>query len=224
MTALALGTFAAKEERIELLRRQSMRRVLYRDLSAGWDAWHELYTARRYALEKLRQCTARLKAPELNDAFTGWTEEVSKAKREAEVAEMLRREAAAQGASSALEAELAKVRAEYEARIEHMELTHKTAMERQVIELTGTADQIAALRDEKSKEERIELLRRQVRATASLPARQPDPQRQDQPYRPHRHSSPTRHITADTSARLPRIAGGPSHRERRPHARLGGVA
>ena len=75
---------------------------------------------------------------------------------------MLKREAAMAGASAALEAELNKVRAEYEARLANMEEQHKLAMHRQLVELTGTADEIRALREEKSKEERVELLRRQV--------------------------------------------------------------
>jgi hypothetical protein len=134
---------------------------MHRDLSAGWQAWSELYQARKYAMERLRTCANRLRTPELSDALSHWLASMERARRDAELREMMMREAAAKGASAALESELAAVRAEYDAKLAAMEHAHKKAMERQLIELTGSADQIAALRSEQSKEERVELLRRQ---------------------------------------------------------------
>ena len=144
-----------------MLRRQSVRRVMHRDLSAGWQAWSEMYQARKYAMERLRTCANRLRTPELSDALSHWLASMERARRDAELREMMMREAAAKGASAALESELSAVRAEYDAKLAAMEHAHKKAMERQLIELTGTADQISALRSEQSKEERVELLRRQ---------------------------------------------------------------
>ena len=46
---------ANKEERIELLRRQASRRILNRDISEAFCAWLELWEAKTYALDKLRQ-------------------------------------------------------------------------------------------------------------------------------------------------------------------------
>ena len=134
---------------------------MHRDLSAGWQAWSALYQARKYAMERLRTCANRLRTPELSDALSHWLASMERARRDAELREMMMREAAAKGASAALESELAAVRAEYDAKLAAMEHAHKKAMERQLIELTGSADQIAALRSEQSKEERVELLRRQ---------------------------------------------------------------
>ena len=134
---------------------------MHRDLSAGWQAWTEMYQARKYAMERLRTCANRLRTPELSDALSHWLASMERARRDAELREMMMREAAAKGASAALESELSAVRAEYDAKLAAMEHAHKKAMERQLIELTGTADQISALRSEQSKEERVELLRRQ---------------------------------------------------------------
>ena len=36
----------AREERVELIRRRSARRLLSTDLSRGWTAWHDMWTAR----------------------------------------------------------------------------------------------------------------------------------------------------------------------------------
>ena len=135
---------------------------MHRDLSAGWQAWTEMYQARKYAMERLRTCANRLRTPELSDALSHWLASMERARRDAELREMMMREAAAKGASAALESELSAVRAEYDAKLAAMEHAHKKAMERQLIELTGTADQIAALKDERSMEERIEMIRRQV--------------------------------------------------------------
>ena len=92
---------AAKEERLELLRRQSMRRVMHRDLSAGWQAWSELYQARKYAMERLRTCANRLRTPELSDALSHWLASMERARRDAELREMMMREAAAKGEAGA---------------------------------------------------------------------------------------------------------------------------
>lgn len=47
----ALDAAKAKEERIELLHRQSMRRIANRDLYNGWSAWSELWQAKTCALQ-----------------------------------------------------------------------------------------------------------------------------------------------------------------------------
>ena len=62
----------AKEERIELLRRQSVRRLLSRDLADGWSAWAEMWSAKRWSKDKLRECANRLHAPEASKAFIFW--------------------------------------------------------------------------------------------------------------------------------------------------------
>ena len=62
----------AKEERIELLRRQSVRRMLHAGLSGAWMAWFKMWSAKSYAMTRLRQCANRLHSPKLSDAFGEW--------------------------------------------------------------------------------------------------------------------------------------------------------
>ena len=45
----------AKEEAIDLLKRQAVRRMLNQSLSFGWTAWHEYWAAKTDALQRLRQ-------------------------------------------------------------------------------------------------------------------------------------------------------------------------
>ena len=62
----------AKEERIELLRRQSMRRMLNAGLANAWSAWFELWEAKTYAMGRLRECGNRLHKPALANSFSFW--------------------------------------------------------------------------------------------------------------------------------------------------------
>ena len=83
-----LNAQKAKEERVELLRRQSMRRMMNRDLSFGWTAWYELWSAKTYAMARLREVGNKFKAPELANAFGFWREDVAETKRQAQLASL----------------------------------------------------------------------------------------------------------------------------------------
>ena len=61
-----------KEERVELLRRQVLRRVMNASMTRGWSAWTELYEAKTYSLNKLRECGNKLHAPDVAGAFVEW--------------------------------------------------------------------------------------------------------------------------------------------------------
>lgn len=56
-----LVEIAAKQEedRRELIMNQSIRRLKHRDLTAGFSAWVELWEAKTYALQKLREVGER---------------------------------------------------------------------------------------------------------------------------------------------------------------------
>ena len=54
-----------KEERVELLRRQIGRRMMNSSLTRGWSAWYDLWTAKSYALRRLREVANRLRKPEV---------------------------------------------------------------------------------------------------------------------------------------------------------------
>jgi len=155
----------AKEERIELLRRQVARRILHVGLSDGWQAWVELRESKRWAMASLQRVANRLSRPEMAYAFACW-EALCAARYEAdahaEVLEGRRREAGLQSEYSNLTGEIAVVRAECEARLAQAEKEKKLALERQLIELTGNAEQLVGLLEAKAKEERVELMRRQM--------------------------------------------------------------
>jgi len=151
-----------KEARVELLTRQIARRIKNADLAKGWSAWQEMYEAKVYAHNRLRQAANRLKSPAVLDTFESWASMMAEQKRIAGLADMLRQQAGLQGEAEKLEAELKSVRDEYEAKLTQQESQHKKALERQLLELTGSADQLMALQEEKEKEGRVELLRRQV--------------------------------------------------------------
>lgn len=85
----ALEAAKEREARIELLRRQVVRRMKNADLSKGWTAWQELWEARRYQQALLREAGMKLKAPALSSAFAFWVKDHLDAKREAEYKAML---------------------------------------------------------------------------------------------------------------------------------------
>ena len=95
-----------REQRVELLGRQAMRRMLNSALADGWSAWHELWSAKTYAMGRLREVANRLKSPALSTAFGEWVAGWEDSKREAEMKAHLRSAAGLQGERTALEDEL----------------------------------------------------------------------------------------------------------------------
>jgi len=152
---------AAKEERVELLRRQSMRRVLNRDLANGWSAWHELWTAKVYAMSRLRETGQKLKSPALADAFGFWSTASAEEKQEGEYLRLAQKAAGLDGERTSLTEELARVTQMYEQQLKDLEERRQRDLERQLVALTGSAEEQAAMLAEKAREERVEMLRRQ---------------------------------------------------------------
>ena len=76
---------AERQARIEQVAGQIVRRILHRDLSVGFMSWAEAASARREALEKLREVANRLRAPDKSHAFDAWRNDLV-ATREAEAA------------------------------------------------------------------------------------------------------------------------------------------
>jgi len=146
---------ARREERIELLRRQSARRMLHRGLVWGWSAWCEAYEARRYALGRLRAASHRLQSPELSSAFEHWRLDAAIAKRLATMTTH-------QTTERALRAELATLQSSLERQLAAAEESKRLALERQHVELTGTAAERAALAQQKDREARVAALTRSI--------------------------------------------------------------
>ena len=62
-----------KEGRVELLRRQVTRRIMNADISRGFTAWYELWSAKTHAMQRLKEVGNKLRAPGLYTAFSFWT-------------------------------------------------------------------------------------------------------------------------------------------------------
>jgi len=151
----------AKEERVELMRKQAMRRIANKDIAAGWAAWFELWEAKTYAMNKLKQVGNQLHSPLLANAFGYWSAESASEKAEGQYLEMAHKAAGLNGERDSLAEQLARVTAEYEQRLAALEEQRVKDLERQLVALTGTADEQAAMLEEKAKEERIELMKKQ---------------------------------------------------------------
>lgn len=61
-----------KQARVELLRRQSLRRMANAGLTGGWGAWLAYWEAKTYALKRLRKAANRLRRGDLSTAFYDW--------------------------------------------------------------------------------------------------------------------------------------------------------
>ena len=91
----------AKEERIEILHRQAMRRILNKDIANGFAAWQELWSAKTYARDKLRECANRLHAPELANTYRRWESDWRKEMAGAEIAALAQQVAGLSGEGAA---------------------------------------------------------------------------------------------------------------------------
>ena len=155
----------AREERIEILRRQVIRRVRYGDLANKWAAWVEHKDAKLYALARLQQIGNRLRSPELSHAWAVWDSSLREERERSQMSVfdvLQEREAMLTSKCERLEREVERVTAEAAARVARIEEDKARALSSQLTELTGSAGEIAALREQEEKEGRIDLLRRQI--------------------------------------------------------------
>lgn len=65
----------ARDARVELLRRQIVRRILHRSLARGWTSWVELWQARVFALDWLRRAGNTFRRTDVSRSFYRWREE-----------------------------------------------------------------------------------------------------------------------------------------------------
>jgi hypothetical protein len=142
----------AREERIELLRRQVGRRMMNKDLSEAWTAWFEMWSAKTYAMGRLREIANRLRAPEKSMAFSHWQRDWQEYLKHQQIRAWKQREDALEGTTAALEQELKALRVEYEGKLRQAEEAKHLALERQLISLTGTAEERKAAVEEQALE------------------------------------------------------------------------
>jgi hypothetical protein len=151
-----------REERVDLLRRQMVRRIMNRDVALGFGAWAELWQSRVYALTRLREVGNRLRSPEKSFAFGEWAYQWEEAEHTRLLEEQMQRESELLSTKALVEDELAGIRKECEVKLAAKDVELRVALERQKIELVGTAEEREKLHEQQAKEERIDLLRRQM--------------------------------------------------------------
>lgn len=126
----ALLEAAAKEERVELLRRRACRSLKYGGLAWAWEAWMEMYDARAVALSRLRQTANKLRTPELAFAFSEWSDllhMVRERQRHSHVHQLEGCKSAVEARCTQLEHEVERVRAEVRVRrkLKHQRLSRR---------------------------------------------------------------------------------------------------
>lgn len=77
-----------RERRIDLLGRQAGRRLLHEGVRRGFEAWRELFEARRYAMGMLHRTANRIRNREVWDALCTWIEFVQARWEKAELDEL----------------------------------------------------------------------------------------------------------------------------------------
>lgn len=161
----ALMAEKAKDERIEMMHRQAGRRILHADLAHAWEAWSELWEAKSYSLRRLREVASRLRTPQLVQAFALWgglLDEKREKEQQMQLSGLQRRELELQRECDKRDKEIERLRSECDMKLMAAEEDKAIALQRQLVELTGSAEEIAAVREAEEKEARVELLRRQI--------------------------------------------------------------
>ena len=69
-----------------------MRRIQNRDIALGFGAWLELWEAKVYSLNRLREVGNKLRSPELSNAFSLWADQWEEERMLAQMDEAERRE------------------------------------------------------------------------------------------------------------------------------------
>ena len=141
----------AKEERVEMLRKQAARRIQNQGIIAGWSAWHAQWEERAYQKRLLAGAAARLARPQQVWCFGVWRASLE-ASREAGVAKQ----------REELEAAIEAAKQETVAALARAEERQRLALERQRAELLGTQEEALAAREASERDGRIEMLRKQA--------------------------------------------------------------
>ena len=156
-----LKLVAEKEERVQLLYRQTGRRMRNRDLANGWRAWLEMLQAKTYARNSLHQVAKRLRAPSIASHFEFWSADLAQAKMRGLFQAARAREAEAASGVAAVRDEMEQLRLGFEQRLAAADKIKSLELERQRIELVGGLEEQQAARDERARDEAVERRHRQ---------------------------------------------------------------
>mmetsp|Transcript_30588 Transcript_30588/g.79432 ORF Transcript_30588/g.79432 Transcript_30588/m.79432 type:complete len:732 (-) Transcript_30588:437-2632(-) len=122
----------------------------------AWSSWHEQWAAKRYALMLLRQAANHLHSPDLARGFEHWFEYAMGAKEQAAWIAQQQRENSMLKEQGTLTMKVETMQAMYEQKLKDAEESKLLALERLRVELVGSAEERHKLREEKTKENRIQ--------------------------------------------------------------------
>ena len=149
-----------KAARIDHLHRSAARRIQNQGLLRGWMAWHEQWFARARQSRILAGAAARLARPQLTACISHWRLDWQGARRQQAMSTQLR--AARMRSEEPLEAELLRLKEQAERREQSLAERHALELERLRIELTGSSDEVLAMREQQAKEGRVDLLHKKA--------------------------------------------------------------
>jgi len=161
---IAMREEKEKEARVELLRRQMVRRMMNASTANAWGAWVELWEAKTYAMGRLLEVRNRLSQPELSKAFGFWARWCEGESRKIVLSAAQERESRLAIECERLRGELTGDRTKWEAKVSTLSAERLRLLE-EVARLSGGAAESEALLEverEHAREERVELLRRQM--------------------------------------------------------------
>ena len=153
---------AEKGERVELLHKQALRRLQNLALIGGFNAWQAIWLDKRENLKLLRDAANRLRRPALYAAIEEWRADWLEAKRQAERGawHMEKDELIASVAKA--EAEIANLREAHAKELERAASDKEMALRKQLVELTGTAEERVALKEEEGRLQRVQEMQQRM--------------------------------------------------------------
>ena len=126
--------------------------MISQEMARGWQCWYEFWSGKTYAMQRLRGVGNRLRAPELQHAFKAWDGYVQKMYNTQRIRELRAQAGGEQAKAIGLAGQLEELRAEMRAKLAAAEEDKRAALQRQMVELTGSSAQQMALDEEKARE------------------------------------------------------------------------
>ena len=155
----ALREAKEREARVERISQRAARRIANQGLIAGWTTWHDQWEEQAKQRRMLAAAGARLSRPQLAACVAHWRLDWQAAQAEATRLRLQGSTAQLQASElrrEALEVELAHLQGELARQQATAAEVQRTALERLRVELTGSAEEQAALREAKEREARVE--------------------------------------------------------------------
>ena len=154
----AMAEERAKEERVTLMAKNATRRIKNQGLLKGWTSWHGDWAAAARRRRMLAAAGSRLAKPAVTAAFANWREDWSAAQTTLRGMTQHQQLAAETRRRQALERAVEVMQAQHASQLEAAKQQHERGLERQRIELSGSAGEQMALAEERAKEERVTLM------------------------------------------------------------------